>query len=157
MKINKIVSTISFSSGFSAVFKITVICFLFVISFICGSTILNEICNSSEHEISAREQKAETKKTQRLPDAMIVGVKKGGTMTLAAFLNHHPNIVTKGGSGINEYFYKRALFSKGKRYYIKKMPKVGKDKVLLLNSPKTLSCSDVMTILSRQKGTKKSN
>jgi len=33
---------------------------------------------------------------QRLPDVIIMGVKKSGTMTLDRFLNHHPSIKAKG-------------------------------------------------------------
>ena len=35
-------------------------------------------------------------KTKRLPDVLIVGVKKSGTITLKNFLNYHPFIVAAG-------------------------------------------------------------
>ena len=35
-------------------------------------------------------------KTQRLPDVIIVGVKKSGTITLTKFLDYHPYIATAG-------------------------------------------------------------
>ena len=34
------------------------------------------------------------RRKRRLPDALIIGVKKSGTITLAAFLAHHPQLVT---------------------------------------------------------------
>ena len=35
-------------------------------------------------------------KTQRLPDVIIVGVKKSGTITLTKFLDYHPYIAAAG-------------------------------------------------------------
>ena len=35
-------------------------------------------------------------KTKRLPDVIIVGVKKSGTVTLAKFLDYHPSIAAAG-------------------------------------------------------------
>ena len=40
---------------------------------------------------------------KRLPDVIIVGVKKSGTMTLAKFLNYHPSIA---GAGEISFFEK---------------------------------------------------
>ena len=34
--------------------------------------------------------------SQRLPDVIIVGVKKSGTITLINFLNYHPSIAAAG-------------------------------------------------------------
>ena len=36
------------------------------------------------------------KRQKRLPDVIIVGVKKSGTVTLSKFLNYHPSIAAKG-------------------------------------------------------------
>ena len=36
------------------------------------------------------------KRQKRLPDVIIVGVKKSGTITLTKFLNYHPSIAAKG-------------------------------------------------------------
>ena len=59
------------------------------------------------------------KLTKRLPDAIIIGVKKCGTTTLGKFLNYHPSIVATGEVSFFENYRK---FLKGEDYYIKQMP-----------------------------------
>ena len=59
------------------------------------------------------------KLTKRLPDAIIIGVKKCGTTTLGQFLNHHPNIAATGEIS---YFENYKNYLKGVKYYIKQMP-----------------------------------
>ena len=49
-------------------------------------------------------------KTKRLPDVIIVGVKKSGTVTLAKFLDYHPSIAAAG---------EIPFFAEGKLFYSK--------------------------------------
>lgn len=73
--------------------------------------------NSSSSENVQKDLKV--KLTKRLPDAIIIGVKKCGTTTLGQFLNYHPNIAATGEISFFEN-YKNYL--KGSKYYIKQMP-----------------------------------
>ena len=50
-------------------------------------------------------------KTKRLPDVIIVGVKKSGTVTLAKFLDYHPSIAAAGEIS---FFEKGTFFCKAK-------------------------------------------
>ena len=59
------------------------------------------------------------KLTKRLPDAVIIGVKKCGTTTLGQFLSYHPSIAATGEVSFFEN-YKNYL--KGADYYIRQMP-----------------------------------
>ena len=50
-------------------------------------------------------------KKKRLPDVIIVGVKKSGTVTLAKFLDYHPSIAAAGEIS---FFEKGTFFNKAK-------------------------------------------
>ena len=57
-----------------------------------------------------------TRSRQRLPDVVIMGVKKCGTMTLDKFLSYHPSLKVVG---------ERQLYDSSEKYvqnYLKKMP-----------------------------------
>ncbi|XP_059477019.1 heparan sulfate glucosamine 3-O-sulfotransferase 5-like [Neocloeon triangulifer] len=70
---------------------------------------------------------------RRLPDALIIGVKKGGTRTLLTFLQKHPQIVAN--SDELHFFDKDANFSKGLEWYRKQMPAARPDQVILEKTP----------------------
>ena len=59
--------------------------------------------------------------SKRLPDVVIIGVKKSGTETLDNFLNHHPNIYMVEGE--NMFFSIDKLYRRGLSYLISTMPR----------------------------------
>ena len=98
----------------------------------------------NEIEISVREEQKlnegnKTAESKRLPDVVIIGVKKSGTMTLGrtediyyfsvsptqicfsdTFLKYHPNIVVQGE---NWFFSSDDEYRKGIPYFISSMPR----------------------------------
>ena len=52
--------------------------------------------NSNLQRVSVSSSSRNVKTQKRLPDVIIVGVKKSGTVTLAQFLNYHPSIAAVG-------------------------------------------------------------
>ena len=86
---------------------VTVIVFVNSFSYMNSSSFKNDQKNSK------------VKLTKRLPDAIIIGVKKCGTTTLGQFLNHHPSIAATGEIS---YFENYKNYLKGPAYYVKQMP-----------------------------------
>ena len=86
---------------------VTVIVFVNSFSYMNSSSFKNDQKNSK------------VKLTKRLPDAIIIGVKKCGTTTLGQFLNHHPSIAATGEVS---YFENYKNYLKGPAYYVKQMP-----------------------------------
>ena len=87
--------------------------------------------NSSSSASANEKKNLRVKMTKRLPDAIIIGVKKCGTTTLGQFLNYHPNIAATGEISFFEN-YKNYL--RGPDYYIRQMPYARKDQVVLAKS-----------------------
>ena len=84
-----------------------------VIVFVNSFSYMNSSSSRNEQE------NLRVKLKKRLPDAVIIGVKKCGTTTLGQFLNHHPSIAATGEISFFEN-YKNYL--KGPAYYVKQMP-----------------------------------
>ena len=59
------------------------------------STVNNDQHNSGRSNVQRISSNKDVK-TQRLPDVIIVGVKKSGTITLTKFLDYHPYIAAAG-------------------------------------------------------------
>ena len=111
-------------------------------------------------------------KIKRLPDAIIIGVKKCGTITLGVispppsnfffilnsfsdtFLNYHPNVVTKGEIS---YFENDQNYKKGPRYYLNQIPPARVDQKIIVKSKAVWYQKDVLKVLLRHKGEKEQN
>ena len=72
-----------------------------------------------------------TKKIKRFPDAIIIGVKKGGTRALLDMLSSHP--VIKGCKGEPQFFSRQ--FKMGLKWYIDQMPLTAEDELTIEKSP----------------------
>ena len=57
---------------------------------------------------------------QRIPDILIIGVRKGGTTALSRILGHHPEI--EGTYDEVCYFTTQYKYERGISWYIKQMP-----------------------------------
>ena len=103
--------------------------------------------NVQQH--SLRRNGKRQKSQKRLPDVIIVGVKKSGTITLTKFLNYHPSIAAAGEISFFEKGYsfniKRIFlhelflfldekFNKGIDFYRNKMPRARADQVVLVKA-----------------------
>ncbi|ELT87786.1 hypothetical protein CAPTEDRAFT_36718, partial [Capitella teleta] len=68
----------------------------------------------------------------RLPDCIIIGVRKGGTRAVLRFLRFHPDV--KGVSQEVSFFSSDEAYDQGINWYLKQLPPVGPDKVLMEKS-----------------------
>lgn len=70
---------------------------------------------------------------RRFPNALIIGVRKGGTRALIDMLKAHPNIV----AATNEihYFDRNENFAKGRDWYIQQMPVSQRHQITIEKSP----------------------
>lgn len=66
---------------------------------------------------------------KRLPDALIIGARKGGTRALITFLAMHPKVVTTGDEV--QFFNNNDSYAKGLGWYIEQMPAARSDQVLI--------------------------
>lgn len=82
---------------------------------------------------------------RRLPDVLIMGVKKCGTITLDRFLSYHPSLKVVG---------EEHLFQSDKKYvhnYIKRMPKALSKHTVVAKSRGVWHQNDVMKVLQVHK------
>ena len=70
---------------------------------------------------------------KRFPQAVIIGVKKGGTRALIDMLKSHPSIVAARGEV--HYFDREEYFENGVQWYIDRMPCTTKQQVTIEKSP----------------------
>ncbi len=73
----------------------------------------------------------EKKPKHRLPDVLIIGIKKGGTSTLNAMLPAHPTIKSNRA----EACYFGANYEKGKDWYINRLPMARETDILMEKCP----------------------
>ena len=66
---------------------------------------------------------------KRLPDALIIGARKGGTRALITFLAMHPKLVTTGDEV--QFFNNNETYAKGLSWYKEQMPPARPDQVLI--------------------------
>lgn len=83
---------------------------------------------------------------QRFPQAIIIGVRKGGTRALIDMLGIHPNIATARGE--IHYFDRDENFSKGVQWYIERMPQTTPGQITVEKSPSYFIAADVPMRLS---------
>ena len=83
-------------------------------------------CSNTYHEFEVDERK-------RFPNAIIIGVKKGGTKALLTMLALHPAIVTARSEV--HYFDYEENFIKGVEYYIDQMPVSKPGQITIEKSP----------------------
>ncbi|CAB1342071.1 unnamed protein product [Coregonus sp. 'balchen'] len=76
--------------------------------------------------------------TRRLPQAIIIGVKKGGTRALLEFLRLHPDIRALGSE---PHFFDRH-YSRGLNWYRNLMPKALEGQVVLEKTPRYFVTAD---------------
>ena len=70
---------------------------------------------------------------QHFPQAIIIGVKKGGTKALLTMLSTHPQIRTAKGE--IHFFDKNETFRKGVKWYVQQMPFSSPDQMTIEKSP----------------------
>ena len=70
---------------------------------------------------------------QRFPQAIIIGVKKGGTKALISMLGSHPQI--ESAKGEIHFFDRDETFSKGMKWYVQQMPFTTANKITIEKSP----------------------
>ena len=70
---------------------------------------------------------------QRFPQAIIIGVKKGGTRALIDMLKSHPQVVSPRGEV--HFFDRDEAFAKGVEWYIQKMPYSSPEQLTVEKSP----------------------
>ena len=88
---------------------------------------------------------------QRFPQAIIIGVRKGGTRALINMLKIHPEIFAARTE--IHYFDRDENFSKGVQWYIEKMPFTNKNQITIEKSPSYFIVDEVpqrMSMLSQQ-------
>ena len=88
---------------------------------------------------------------QRFPQAIIIGVRKGGTRALINMLKIHPEIFAAKTE--IHYFDRDENFFKGVQWYIEKMPFTNKNQITIEKSPSYFVVDDVpqrMSMLSQQ-------
>lgn len=78
---------------------------------------------------------------QRFPQAIIIGVKKGGTRALIDMLKSHPQIVSPKGE--IHFFDRDEMFRKGISWYIGRMPYSTTDQITIEKSPSYFITPDV--------------
>lgn len=91
-------------------------------------TDMNDIRNSTNKYRVVNEQSASVK---RLPDVLIIGVKKCGTRALLEFIRLHPDVRAAG----NEIHFFDRHFASGLNWYRKKMPATIEGQITLEKSP----------------------
>lgn len=69
----------------------------------------------------------------RFPDALIIGVRKGGTRALINFLSTHPKVVRAKGEV--HFFDKEYHLNRGINYYLSQLPPVPDGSVLIEKTP----------------------
>ena len=70
---------------------------------------------------------------QRLPDAVIIGVKKGGTRAMIEMLSSHPDVVV---AHAEMHFFSNSInYDKGLKWYIRQMPFADENSVVMEKSP----------------------
>lgn len=90
-------------------------------------------------------------RSQKFPQAIIIGVRKGGTRALINMLKTHPEIFA-ARSEIH-YFDREENFSKGVQWYIERMPLTSKGQVTIEKSPSYFVVDEVplrMSMVSQQ-------
>ena len=90
-------------------------------------------------------------RAQRFPQAVIIGVRKGGTRALINMLKIHPEIVAAKME--IHYFDRDENFFKGVQWYIDNMPFTNKTQLTIEKSPSYFVVDDVpkrMSMLSQQ-------
>ena len=68
---------------------------------------------------------------RRAPDAVIIGVKKGGTRALLEMLKLHPRVVSPAGE---VHFYDR-YFDRGTEWYLSRMPPASPSHLIVEKTP----------------------
>jgi len=94
------------------------------------------------------DSKDQLKLCKKLPDAIVLGVKKCGTITLETFLNYHPNVAATGEIPFfeNDSKYKQGIVS-----FLQKMPNSRPDQITISKSPAVWYQEDVLKVLRRHK------
>ena len=115
-----------------------------------GTSLISDQLDGESNNVQRFSAKRKVKKqAQRLPDVIIVGVKKSGTITLTKFLNYHPSIAAAGEisffeKGYSFYIKRISLhelflfidekFNKGIEFYRNKMPRARADQIVLVKA-----------------------
>ncbi|XP_033640370.1 heparan sulfate glucosamine 3-O-sulfotransferase 1-like [Asterias rubens] len=98
-------------------------------------------------EMASEEELAEKGCQQRLPDALIFGVKKGGTTTLKNFISYHPDIAFTQSE--LHYFTSTTEVQKGLQYYKSKMVYSTPGQVSMEKTPAYSHYPKVPALISR--------
>lgn len=87
--------------------------------------------NSNSVSVSCPRQR--TVLRTRFPDALIIGVRKGGTRALINFLSTHPGVVRPKGEV--HFFDKEDNLNRGINYYLSQLPPVPDGSILIEKTP----------------------
>ena len=71
--------------------------------------------------------------TRKFPQAIIIGVKKGGTRALTDMLKSHPGV--KSATGEVHFFDREENYRKGVEWYVRKMPLTTQNQIAIEKSP----------------------
>merc|ERR1711874_20820 len=88
------------------------------------------------------------RRRRRLPDVLIMGVKKSGTITLDTFLKYHPNLAVRGEF---KFFVFDDLYKQGPKKLVEKMPLARSDQLIVAKSSGIWFQPNVRKILLRHK------
>ena len=79
--------------------------------------------------------------TRKFPQAIIIGVKKGGTRALTDMLKSHPGV--KSAIGEVHFFDREENYKKGLEWYMSKMPLTTQNQIAIEKSPSYFVTPDV--------------
>jgi [heparan sulfate]-glucosamine 3-sulfotransferase 1 len=79
------------------------------------------------------ESMTSSQEEQRFPQAIIIGVKKGGTRALISMLDSHPQV--ESARGEVHFFDRNETFRKGLRWYVHQMPFTAPNEIAIEKSP----------------------
>ena len=102
--------------------------FLFLLLFTFKSPLITPDSAHGGNSIGVKAHEA-----QRFPQAIIIGVKKGGTRALISMLNLHPQI--ESANGEIHFFDRNETFRKGVKWYVQQMPFSTQSQITVEKSP----------------------
>lgn len=97
-----------------------------------GKPLLSTYRKHEPHDPTVQ-QTVDSHAEQHFPQAIVIGVRKGGTRALTNMLKSHPHITSPKGEV--HFFDRDEIFRKGVNWYIKRMPYTTPDQISIEKSP----------------------
>ena len=91
--------------------------------------------------------------TQRLPEAIIVGISKCGTRAILSFLALHPGMSFGLKKGVDEVNFFNVNYQKGLEWYRKQMPLSRPGQLTIEKSPRYFSTEGIPELIKKYKAT----